>query len=76
MARSVAAGVLLGISTPTQIVLNPFLGTSAGLLWWYETDRRLGATYPWAHVDLLALRQRAAAQGLGHSTPPGGRIEW
>lgn len=76
MARSVAAGVLLGISTATQIVLNPRLGSSVGLLWFYESGRTVGAGYPWSHVDLEALRARAVEQGYGWSVPPGGRVQW
>ena len=76
MQRSVAAGVLLGRSTATSIELHPFLGTAAGLIWFYESGRTEGATYPRSHVDLAALRRPAGAQGLGHRIPPGGRIEW
>lgn len=76
LQRSIAASVLLGRSTATSIELHPFLGSAAGLIWFSESGRTEGATYPWAHINLAALRERAEAQNLGWSTPVGGLVVW
>ncbi len=35
---------------------------------WHKTGRSDGAAYPWAHVDIIALR-RATAEKFGYACP-------
>ena len=49
---------------------------------WHESGRSDGAAYPWAHVDIMAMR-RATAEKFGYACPndytparPARRIIW
>ncbi len=80
-ARDAAATILCGLEAADGTGVRRVrrdLGRQVGLLWWNETKDRKGADHPFAHVDLAAMRRRAAelidAGTIGPPPPP--KSDW
>lgn len=61
--RSLATAALCGLVRHGDSMMRtpfPYFGEEVGLRFWHETGLTEGATYPWSHVEIGALRRRAA----------------